>query len=208
MLKRRHIVVLASSLLTVGGSAMAQKQRDDAVPAIELVEDLRYDITVHAGTPSERTESRQVRRGTFVAEEEDDDGTWFRNTRPSVVWWTDRGRNLRVVQDGGIWMSRSDALRRFRPYVYLESALFLVERAVDSQHDAENIPEEDALYAQAQAGVPNDKIGGPRLTLIEAIVWDIRRNRSRRTRTLIEEPPTGVTLEGTARFTRHAPLPR
>jgi hypothetical protein len=84
-----------------------------------LAQDVFY--THQTDKPVEQRYYAGLLAGSYQAELEDDQGTYFRGTGLSVVWADAPQARLQHVAQGGIWVAKGDAIPKYRMYRYLGS---------------------------------------------------------------------------------------
>lgn len=154
--------------MTLMGCAVPTKPHALVAPAhprtLVLSADLAYP-SAGPGNPSfGPADYNAAIAGEYVAELENDLGTFYRGKGACIVWWTDDSANLRALQEGGIWVAKGNETPRFRLYRFENPQAERVEhiRPVAGADDAID-PETRAKTLLRARGQKYDDVSGSKM---------------------------------------------
>jgi hypothetical protein len=119
VLLRSFLLLLFLSTLAGCGSLVepGTLRKPDIQQTLSLPADVLY--TFQADKPVDERYYTGLLAGEYVAEFEDDGGTYFRGPGRCVVWADVPANQQRRVAEGGLWLAKGNTTPKFKIYRYL-----------------------------------------------------------------------------------------
>ena len=120
MISLRFLTLLTFLLAIAGCSspvAPGSLRNASSGASLLLPKDVLY--TFQSDKPLDKRYYTGLLAGQYVAELEDEQGTYFRGQGTCVVWADVPEKQQRMVAQGGIWIRKGDGKPRYRIYRYL-----------------------------------------------------------------------------------------